>query len=275
MRAILIPMDQAFVVALIKGDQTLFLPLDLDHPWQTGARVPAIVRRLQTGANGGGGFCEREDGQTYYIRRARDLHEGQHIVVEIIGEPQNNKVPLAEIVDTPPRPAALQTCLEKIGHTDAIEVSDLEVLGQVRAAFPNDTFIFNAQDVSDLRHQAEDIAENIIKQPSENVTLTFEIAQTACLIDIDGSGAIADINAKAARAIADGIVGRNWGGIILIDFLPPQSKQDRRVLTEMVEGRLRLWPHKLKVHTMNDSGHLIIERQRLGPMYPLTRETSL
>ena len=63
------------------------------------------------------------------------------------------------------------------------------------------------------------------------------------------------------------IVTRNLSGLIFIDFLAPLSKVSRRYIVNKMELVLSEFPHQTKIHAMDESGHVIIERQRLGPEY--------
>ena len=79
------------------------------------------------------------------------------------------------------------------------------------------------------------------------------------------------LNTAALDVIAEHIIACNLGGLIVIDFLPPVTKDQRRDLSQAMEARLARLPHRVHIHPMTASGHLLIERQRLGPEF-LSRE---
>ena len=251
---------------LWSADQALFLPLKMGQIWQTGQSAEAVVRRLQVAADGGGGFCEDAFGRTYFLKRTQGLFEGQHINIKILGEPRGTKPALAQTSDEERGLARLANTLAFFGLKQPIEVEGLELLKQARAAFPQDRFILaDKTDEGELR-TADDVLEGTDLQAGD-ARLIFETTQTAHLIDIDGQGSRSALNRQALPAVAQLIVERNLGGLIVVDFLPPATKQDRRDLAEEMAAALSPLPHRLKVHAMNESGHLLLERQRLGPEF--------
>lgn len=243
----------------------LFLPLTLSRVWETGQTADVIVRRLKAAADGGGGFCEDAAGRPYFLRRIDDLHEGQRIQIEIMAEARGTKPALAQIYQGAPRPLALGHTLCRLGHTGPIEIADLGILKQLRAAFPNDQFIHGPTNQV-LEDRAADCLD-ICDMAQGQVRLIFESTQTAHHIDIDGQGSARDINKTACELAAELILMRNLGGLIFMDFLALPSKAERRDMATALSDKLRAQPHQVKIHAMNESGHLIVERQRLGPEF--------
>lgn len=257
-----------FAIAIRRGPGLAFLPLRLDLPWRTGEVLDLRVRSLRGGGQGGG-FCEDLSGQAYFLRRTQGLTQGQAIRGRVISEARGTKNALVEVTQEGPGPATLSACLQQFGVNTPIQVEGLDALKNLRTAFPKDRFeLTKPQDA--LRHQALDFLELETRDVSAEAEVLFESAETAHLIDVNTQGEGDRANLAALPALATGIAARNWGGIILIDFLPPATKDQRRDLSQRLETALGAWPHRLKLHTMNESGHLIIERQRLGPEFDLS-----
>ena len=267
MRAVCGSLGQHAFLALIPELErpATFLPLRLDHPWQTGQTHAAIVRKLRVGAEGGGGFCETENGTAAYLRKSQGLSEGQRLQIEITTEPRQGKLASARIHQGPLRPYALAPCLAWHGFEGPIEVMGLDLLHAARAAMPHDSFVLSTVDI-DLIAQAQETLETQVYELNQ-VRLRWDSTATAHHLDMDGTGSIQQINQTAAGLAAHLIIARNLGGILFLDFLPPATKQARRDITDQVASSLTPLPHRLKVHTMNESGHLILERQRLGPEF--------
>jgi len=225
----------------------------------------ATVRRLKAAADGGGGFCEDAFGQAYFLKRTDDLHEGQKLQVEIVGEPRPPKPAWVRPFAGPARPAALKYALEAFGIKGPMEVMALALLKEARAALPHDDLVLGAYDTA-LAERAAEILE-VQEMEQEGTRIRWDPTATAHLIDVDGVGRTTDINRQAAHMAADLIVSRNLGGLILIDFLAPARKQERRDIQELLAGLLSSTPHGLHIHVMNASGHIIAERQHLGPPF--------
>lgn len=247
---------------------TIFFPLDLKAPWQTGQVVEAHVRRLRVGAEGGGGFCEGIDGTAYFLRRTQGLSEGQSLHLHILGEARGHKPALAEVTETELKGPSLSACLAKFGFKGAFQTHDLSLLTDLRAAFPLDQFEWDAGDPLPLALEAEERLEQKVL-PCANGQVIFESTKTAHLFDVDGQGSLAALNGAAVEMIAAHLIACNLGGLIVIDFLPPATKDQRRGLTQAMEARLAPLPHRVHIHPMTASGHLLIERQRLGPEFIL------
>ena len=258
--------DQGLYVALVSDASVpIFLPLSLGRPWQTGAVLAARVTALHSGSDGGGGFCQTQDGTRLYLRQTQGLHEGQRIHVEVVSEARGRKFALGRATDAPLRAPALRHALAHFGATRVLGVGDLDLLGPLRHAFPEDRFELRRPHQT-LDQAAADALEmqEICRQ---GVTLICETTQAAHHIDVNTSdrrGRVQDVNQVAADLALATIMTRNLGGIIFIDFLAPPTRAARQALTRTLQEGLASLPHAVKVHAMNESGHIIIERQRLG-----------
>lgn len=260
-------------IALTLDAHTVFLPLRLGRVWKTGQILTATLRRLRLASDGGGGICEGSDGQAYFLRQTQGLHEGQHVSLKVLGEPRGGKSALAAHVADPPsinlpEQPALKHTLGSYGVSGAIEVQGLDLLARVRAAYPQDRFVLGAAQ-SHWGERADDALE-IHTLARDQVRLICEATQTAHHIDVDGQGQAEMINATAREMAVSTIIERNLGGLIFIDFIALLSKAARRDLCARIEQGLSALPHRVKVHPMNESGHVIIERQRLGPEFLAT-----
>ncbi len=258
--------DLGLYVALVSETAVpIFLPLTLDRPWQTGAILAARVTAFRSGREGGGGVCQTQDGTRFYLRQTQGLCEGQAIHVEIVSEARGSKLALSRATDAPLRPPALKHALAHFAAPGALAVADLDLLGPLRRAFPEDRFELGRPNQA-LDQAAADALESreICRQ---GVVLICETTQAAHHIDVNGPdqpGGVRDINQVATDLALETIATRNLGGIIFIDFLAPSTRAARQDLTRTLQEGLAPLPHAVKVHAMNESGHLIIERQRLG-----------
>lgn len=251
-----------YIAVLGRGPAPIFLPLNENLPWKTGAVIDARVISLRHGSDGGGGFCKTTTGENIYLRHTRGLHEGQMIQVKIQSEARGIKLAQGRQTSEALRAPTLQNVLTKFGNKKAISVASLETLKKLRIVFPKDRFEFGTADL-ELDNAAES-ALHEVEISTSDLTIVCEATQTAHHIDINGQGRVSDINLQAADLAINTIISRNLGGIILIDFLPPPTKLERQKIAKRVEDELSQLPHRVKVHAMNESGHLIIERQRLA-----------
>ena len=267
--------NQCFV-RVTKGETCLYLPLDLACPWQTGQVRQARVRRLRAGAEGGGGFCDDASGQSYFLRRTQGLHEGQQVNIEIRSEPRAGKPSWAKVIQGPvresvpgpvqvPEAPSLGACLALLGHHGAIEAMGLDLLKELRCLLPQDDFCLGDAGL-DARERAVEALE-VRSLERDQISVRWDRTPTAHFIDVDGLGPVHAINLVALDLAAEMMVSRNLGGIIFIDFLAPKSKAARRDVANLLTQALSVTPHQLKIHAMNESGHLIVERQRLGPEF--------
>ncbi len=261
---------QGLFVALSLDHQTIFLPLDLSSPWQTGQVVEAHVGRLRIGAEGGGGFCEGRDGTPYFLRRTQGLSEGRAVRLQIIAEARGHKPAMAEVTEADLQSPSLSACLAKFGFSGPIQVYDLDLLTNLRNHLPLDQFEWAAGDSRPLSLQADERLETS-SLPCAEGQVIFESTATAHFFDVDGQGGLMALNTAALDVIAEHIIACNLGGLIVIDFLPPATKDQRRDLSQSMEARLARLLHRVHIHPMTASGHLLIERQRLGPEF-LSRE---
>ena len=99
----------------------------------------------------------------------------------------------------------------------------------------------------------------------------IEPAETLRAIDVD-SGAdrrpALEINLEAAREAARQIVLRALSGLIVIDFLPLEPREERRRLRELLAGLLEPEEGRVEIETPSPSGVTVIHRQRLRLSQP-------
>jgi len=128
--------------------------------------------------------------------------------------------------------------------------------------------IFDHYDILD---QWDKAFLNAISLPNAS-RLVFESTQTLHVIDIDHAGAVVDpvtINKNAVSEIARQINLRNWGGLIVIDFLKMRQNSDRMAIQQILEQSFSLDTHNTHVLGFTKAGLFEITRPRKGsPIQP-------
>lgn len=104
-------------------------------------------------------------------------------------------------------------------------------------------------------------------------SLVFEELEAFIVIDVNtsrykGGKNLADsilcVNKEAALKIAEQIILRHLGGIILIDFIDMEDRRDQREVVQCLHDALKKHKAKFKVFPMGDLGLVQITRKRKG-----------
>ena len=141
------------------------------------------------------------------------------------------------------------------------------------------TFVPPANADADIRIDAVAVEDALGPlHPTEQITyappcnLLIEAGRTLTAIDVNAAPSI-HANLQAVPAIAKAIWQHNLGGLIVVDFLRPPTKQHRQEVTQALIKALENIGDQLPpeieqpvtdVATMDHRGLVIIERERVG-----------
>jgi ribonuclease G len=96
--------------------------------------------------------------------------------------------------------------------------------------------------------------------------LLIEPVRTLTAVDVDsGPAGRTEANLEAARAIPRQLRLRGLGGLVVIDFLESEIREDRRQTAETLEASLAGDPARVEVGRITGQGVMQVTRQRLGP----------
>ena len=124
-----------------------------------------------------------------------------------------------------------------------------------------------------------DVESQIEKALKKKVNLThggsliFEEMEAFTVIDVNTaryqgkkslSEAILSVNLGAAQKIAEQIILRHLGGIIVVDFIDMKEEKDKKEVVDCLAESLKVDRLKSKVYPMADLGLVPITRKRKG-----------
>lgn len=237
-----------------------------DKPGLAGRILSGRVTRVDKALNAA--FVALDGGLAGFLplARAQDLTEGDKARFRVVKPAVGGKGPQVEPVDEGARDTTVADWLKNLPAPDALAASDPAWRQVFPNAAPSDWKAGEAQLIEDL----EALCIRRIALPGGG-SLLIEPAETLRAIDVD-SGAdqrsALEINLEAAREAARQIVLRALSGLIVIDFLPLEPREERRRLRDLLAGLLEPEEGRVEIETPSPSGVTVIHRQRLRLSQP-------
>ena len=237
-----------------------------DKPGLAGRIVEGRIARIDKAI--GAAFVDLDGGSTGFLplAKAGDLHEGAKARFRIVKPAAGKKGPGLALAEEGAQDATLADWLKALPAPERLAAKD----PAWRALFPE-----AAQD--DWKEAESRLIEALHGLSARRTplkgggALLIEPVETLCAIDVDrGADAWSglEINLEAAREAVYQIVVRALSGLIVIDFLPLEPREERRKLRDLMVGLLEAEEGRVEVEMPSPSGVTVIHRQRLRLSLP-------
>lgn len=122
-------------------------------------------------------------------------------------------------------------------------------------------------DHRDILGQIEDLFQSYVMLPSGgNIIIQETAALTAIDVNRSGDkGANLSVNLEAAKEIARQIRLRNYGGMIVVDFITMKDKKNQKKLLEVLQAEVLKDPCTVQIHGFTNLGLMEMSRKRRTP----------